>query len=938
MGTNLVRTAGDRFRHDSASIIVTPNNAVPSDRVLCARSGTGAYAPIVPPSNRQVDHALFRQISHDDGGILFSDSALLERDGKHALAGNGARKDQAAACFRVEPVNHQAAREPRNAISAGPTRNDGNADRLVNDLDVTVLVEHGQHGRYRGGMAILPLIPEQLRWRVPEHVLAFNSTADIKPLEAFIGQDQAIEALRRGVAIESSGFNVFAVGMLSSGRLGTLHRILTELRPVRRGARDLVYVKNFVESARPLVLQFPAGRGLSFRKELVRVAGMLVEEVPRILQGDDVRRARERQHQAAEVAQHSAMARLDSHARELGFVLGTLNDEDSGLPVPLWVESEGDEEEDEEAKVHSRAELQVLVEGGNLELEGSLEDILHHFDELEAELAAALNLSRRTMLDALRAVNEAEQAAVRVGTEGLFKELARRWPAARQWILELHEELVGSPEWFDEQEPDHEALFSAFGVNVIHVGRRSRKAPLIVVANPTWQQLIGGIEGDPGSVDHRSLRGGAVLDADGGYLVLNAADMLQEQGVWKVLKRMLTFGDLDIANPDSPNVGPVVLRPDSIRPDVKVVLVGDPITYATLYYGDPDFKNLFKIKAEFEDDAPVTPALLEAYARFCARIVRREGLPHVSRRAVVAVLEWAVRESGRGGRITTYMGHLSDLLREAAYESGGAMVELRHVLGALSHRRLRDNLAERRTLELLERGVIRVDTRGETVGQINGLVVYHVGGHDFGRPLRITATAGVGRAGIVSIEREAGLSGRAHDKGIQILGGFLRGRLGKTRTIAIHATICFEQSYGKVDGDSASIAEMVALLSALAEVPIRQSLAITGSFNQFGEVQSIGAVNEKIEGFYACCRIQGLTPDQGVLIPAHNVPDLCLGAEVGAATEDGTFRIWAIAHVDEAIELLTGLPVADVFARAAETLDRYQDVARLQGRPMKREG
>lgn len=785
-------------------------------------------------------------------------------------------------------------------------------------------------------MAILPLPPEQLRWRVPDDVLAFNSTADIKPLEAFIGQDQAIEALRRGVAIESPGFNVFAVGMLSSGRLGTLQRILDELGPLRRGARDLVYVKNFVETARPTVLQFPAGRGLAFRKELVRVAAMLVEEVPRILQGDDVRRAREKQHQAAEVAQHGAMARLESHARELGFVLGTLNDEDNGLPIPLWVESEG--EDDEEPKVHSRAELQVLVEGGSLELEGPLDEILHGFDTLDAELAAALNLSRRTMLDALRVVSEAEQAAVRVGTEGLFKELARRWKPARQWILELHDELVQSPEWFDEQEPDHEALFSAFGVNVIHVGQRSRRAPIIVVSNPTWQQLIGGIEGDPGSVDHRSLRGGAVLDADGGYLVLNAADMLQEAGVWKVLKRMLTFGDLDIANPDSPNVGPVVLRPDSIRPDVKVVLVGDPITYATLYYGDPDFKNLFKVKAEFEDDAPVTSALLEDYARFCARIAKREGLPAVSRRAVVAVLEWAVRESGRGGRITTYMGHLSDLLREAAFESGGAMVEQRHVLGALSARRLRDNLAERRTLELLERGVIRVDTRGETVGQINGLVVYHVGGHDFGRPLRITASAGVGRAGIVSIEREAGLSGRAHDKGVQILGGFLRGRLGKTRTLAIHATICFEQSYGKVDGDSASIAEMVALLSALADVPIKQSLAITGSFNQFGEVQSIGAVNEKIEGFYACCRIQGVHAEQGVLIPAHNVPDLCLGAEVGEATDAGTFRIWAVSHVDEAIELLTGMPASDVFARAGEALDRYQDVARLQGRAAKREG
>jgi hypothetical protein len=518
-------------------------------------------------------------------------------------------------------------------------------------------------------MAIAELPPSQLRWRVPGEALRFSTTAEVKPLEAFIAQDQAIEALRRGVAITSPGFNVFAVGMLSSGRLGTLQRVLKELAPPRRATRDLLYVKNFVDPARPTLLQFPAGRGLAFRRELVRVASLVLEEVPQILDTDEVRRARERQTQAAEVAGHAALSKLESRAHELGFVIGALGDSDSNEPRVLWIVPGGGD--DDEPEVHPRSEMQVLVESGEIEIQGTLAQMMEQFDELENELARVVALSRRTALDAVRTVAQAERDAVQRGTAPLFKDLARRWPSARHWLGALHEELADCPEWFDREEPDHGALFAAFGANVVHVGTRSRKAPVVVVSNPTWAQLIGGIEGDPGAVDHRSIRSGAILDADGGYLVINAGDMLQEPGVWKVIKRMLTFGDLDIANPETPNTMPIVLRPDAIRPDVKLILVGDPVTYAALYYGDPDFKNLFKIKAEFEDDAPITPELLEDYARFCARVVRKEKLPHVSRRALVVILEWAAREPGRGGRMTTYLAHLSDLVREASYESRG---------------------------------------------------------------------------------------------------------------------------------------------------------------------------------------------------------------------------------------------------------------------------
>lgn len=786
-----------------------------------------------------------------------------------------------------------------------------------------------------------PLPVEQLRWTVPAGVLDFETTATLSPLDTVIGQASALLALKRGVEMKSPGFNVFVVGLLPTGRLGTVKRILDDLAPRRRTSRDLVYVPNFREPARPRLLSFPPGRGVSFRKEMVRVAGELVDEVPRLLRGDGVRRARDREEQSAAVTHHGALARVEAHAQELGFTVADAGEPDQPQPTIVWVDAAAKGADG--PTLHGRAELQVLAAAGKVVLPLPLEEVNRRFELLDEELAVAMEASHEAVSATVRRVAEAEQAAIREGTRKLFTDLAGRWPAARAYLAELHDELVDAPEWFDDEAPDQDALFQAFTVNVVHQGSRSPKAPVVVAPNPTWQNLIGGIEGEPGNTDHRSIRAGALVDADGGFLVVNAADILQEPGAWKVLKRALTFGEFDISNPEIPGGGGlVVLRPQSMRLDVKVILLGDPSLYAMLYYGDPDFASIFKIKAEFEEDAPCTPDLVRQYARFCARVVRKEKLPHLSREAVAQVLEWAVRHAGRGGRISTRFGTLADLVREAAYESAGALVERHHMEAALRARRTRDDLAERRVLELIGRGVIRVVVSGSRVGEVNGLAVYHVGGHDFGRPLRITATVGVGRSGVVNIERESGLSGKSHDKGMQILAGIVRERFGKRRTLAFTSSICFEQSYGRIDGDSASSAETYALLSALSGVPLRQDVAITGSINQVGEIQSIGGVNEKIEGFFQACRVVGLTGGQGVMIPHANIPDLCLPREVADACAQGRFHVWAVQSLEEGLELLSGVPAGvqvegewtegSVFARVAATLDRFQEVSRLQGK------
>ncbi|MFZ5478393.1 MAG: AAA family ATPase [Myxococcota bacterium] len=781
-------------------------------------------------------------------------------------------------------------------------------------------------------MDIRPLPPTLLRWRVPDGVLDFRTTADVPPTEAVIGQSSALAGLARGVSMRSPGFNVFVVGLRSAGRLGLVRRIVESLRPPKRTSRDFVYVANFREPARPKLLQFPPGRGAAFRRDMVRVASVLLEEIPRLVRSDEVRGLRDRHTNVAAAAHHGALMRLKAKAREMGFLIGEV---DSDEVVLLYVDPEEEmpeEGEEEDAKVHTRAEVQVLAESGAIRLPVPLEELLARFDQLERDLAEVRDASEDAILETVRAVGDAEQEAVRKGTARLFAELCRRWPVASNWLRDLQNFVVESPEIWNEEEGDQAGFVAAFTVNLVHVGKRSGKAPVVVVPNPTWPNLFGGIEGEPGASDHRSIRSGSLLDADGGFLVLSASDLLQEPTTWKVLKRALMFGEAEVQNPEMPAFGGglSVMRPDPVQLDVKIILVGDIDTYAALFYGDPDFSGIFKIKAEFEPDATITPELLREYAAFCARMVRRERLSHLTRDGVEAVLEWAVREAGRGGRISTHFGTVADLVREAAVESAGEIIDRTHVEAALAARRQRDDFGERRVLEMMGSGAIRMAVTGEAVGQVNALVVYHVGGHDFGRPMRVTVTAGVGKGGAVSIERDARLSGRTHDKGVRILGGFLRHRFGDTRRLCFTAAIAFEQSYGRVEGDSATVPELLAILSAISGLPVRQEVAITGSLDQFGAIQAVGGVNDKIEGYWRACRLLGETGTQGVVIPKANVQDLSLSAEVQRACAEERFRVWGLDHLDEAVALLFGRPAEDVMAAAAARLDAW---ARISGSP-----
>ena len=774
-----------------------------------------------------------------------------------------------------------------------------------------------------------PLPPHKLRPELPAGSLPFTDTRELQPLDAIVGQDGALAAVRQAVEMTPPGYNLFVVGLDGGGRLQTLQRVLERLAPPRRVRRDFVYLHNHDDPGRPCLLSLPPGAGPRLKRALHDLREALFREIPRILDSDAVRSARDRLVRGLERTQRSLIVGLQERVREHGFELGGDDDDDDGLPIVVFVTEEGPV---------GRAEALLLAEQGRIDT--PVEQLEARFDGFEDELAHALAAARRGANAAHKDVMEVEQDAVREGTAALFQDTGGRSRAVRRWLSALHEAVVEQFEVFrpsesddDEDPADGGMILSAFTVNVLHRGSRSRAAPIVVVPDPTFGTLFGGVVSDGPlmrGADHTHLRAGALHDADGGFLVVNAADMLSEPGVWKTLKRAMTFGELGIQNLDAATQGsPPPLRPDPAPLDVKVVLLGDDDIYALLSTADPDFASIFKIKAEFEDSAPLTAALALETTRALVRLQRRESLRPMTRDAVCELLLHAVRESGLPGRLRLAMGALADVMREADYRAGSDLVTRGDVRAALDAREERHGAYRRYLDDALSRGSLHVATTGVATGQVNGLAVIDPGGARFGRPLRITATAGASRRGrVINIERESQLSGSSHDKGVLVLTGYLRGRYGRQRTLAMQASLAIEQHHAGIDGDSASAAELVALLSAISGVPVRQDRAMTGSIDQHGAIRPVGGVSEKVEGFHALCALRGLTGEQGVLLPAASVGDLCLSPAVVDDCAAGRFHVWAVQSIEQALSLLVEGGAEPLHARTLEALGHFERVAR----------
>jgi len=709
-----------------------------------------------------------------------------------------------------------------------------------------------------------PLPAEKLRWRCDPQSLPFETTAEVEPLAGVVGQDSAVEALQFGLECGAPGQNIFVRGLSGTGRMRLVRRMLEEMDPSCSVKQDRCYVHNFSEVDRPRLISLPANKARGFRRSMHQFAEFLRDGLADALNADAIKARRE------------AIERIGNDRVEE--VTHPFEESLKGADIALVSVQLG---------AMAQTAMFPVVEGKpvppeeyeELRESGKVTDEQHEaFDknretyqrELEGITERVRKIRRRTA-QALHSVIEGTARAI---MDEIARDILADYPGddVRRFLSEVMDDVAENRLAKGDGEPFDPVR--AYGVNIVVEHNEDDRCPIIGDNTPTLNNLLGTIDREwsprgPGLSDYSMIRGGSLLNADGGFLILEARDVLGEPAAWKYLMRTLRTGELEIVPAEfgafymAPS-----LKPEPIPIKVRVILIGDTDLYYMLDAYDPDFGNLFKVLADFESDVPREPEGVQQYAGAIARVAAESDLPHFDRTAVAALLEHGARIASRAGKVSTRAGRIVDIGQEAAFlakKAGSELVTAEHVISAVKRTKQRASLPSRRFRELLEDGTIKVQTDGAEVGQINGLAVIRAGMLTYGFPARITAAIGAGSAGIINIEGRASLSGSIHTKGIHILAGLLRNMLRMDHPLAFSASLAFEQSYGGIDGDSASCAEVCCLISALTNVPLRQDIAITGSIDQIGAVQAIGGVNEKIEGFYDTCNDIGLTGTQGVI-------------------------------------------------------------------------
>jgi lon-related putative ATP-dependent protease len=747
--------------------------------------------------------------------------------------------------------------------------------------------------------------------------LPFEQVGDLPDLLEPIGQDRAVEAVQFAVAMRHKGYNVYALGASGTGKhtvVGDLLRRRAETMPV---PSDWCYVNNFADPQKPRRLQLPPGRGTGLREAMKRLVEELRAALPAAFERDDYRARLDVVDQQFKERNEQAFGELQRRGEEKGITLLR-----TPMGLALAPRRDGKVLTPELFEALPQAERE-RIQHDLEEMQGELEAVMQKVPQWEREHREAVRELNRNTTGAAIALMMDE---LRAGYYDL-PEIVQHLDAVEHDIKENTDDFLtpaqppqGTQVPAPVEEAMSEARFRRYQVNVIVDNGGQHGAPVIYEDNPTHQTLVGRVEymARFGTLvtDFNLLTPGALHRANGGYLMLDAQRLLAGNFGWASLKRALNAREIRIETLEQllTMASTVSLQPDPIPLDVKIVLLGPPSLYYLLSSVDEDFKELFKIAADFDDRVERTPETTLLYARFIAGVVRREKLLPFDRSAVARVIEQAARFAGDADRLSAGLREIVDLLQEADQLAAGAgrdTVTAAEVQKAIDGRFRRGDRVYRRLQEEIGRKTIRVETDGEQIGQVNGLSVMTLGSLSFGNPSRITARIRLGRGEVVDIEREVALGGPLHSKGVLILSGFLGGRFGNTRPLSLNASLVFEQSYGGVDGDSASAAELFALLSALAETPIDQSFAVTGSIDQLGRIQAIGGVNEKIEGFFDACRITGFTGRQGVIIPASNVKHLMLRQDVVAAASEERFRIFPIETVDQGLALLTGVPAGE---------------------------
>ena len=787
------------------------------------------------------------------------------------------------------------------------------------------------------------LTPADLRWRYPASTFAFATTASVRPLRGILGQELAFEALKTGIEMRQPGCNIYVAGPNASSRRPMIRECLRRFMPALPPPDDRVYVNNFAAPYRPRLLEFPAGRGGDFCQALDDLTATVKKEVAALAQAAGPRSRIATLRARFEKRRNHLRGVFERDLKGRGFVLGQIRTADGVRPDIFFLH---------EQKPTSIGELEELTHTGKFSA-ARFARIGRAYESKMKEFGAAM--AKITQLDQEYAQELLRLERDRIGRtlRGVIQDLTREFPHPKvaAHLRQLRDGIIDKINLFrprphqDNPDAEERDRFREFRGNLVTSGAGLKGPPVVFENTPTFSNLFGFIErpgvDDGGLSDFLDIRPGSLLEADRGFLVLSISDILQSAPLWNAFKTVLRTGHLAVQEPEGPpNPGPM-LKPEPIPVDVKVILVGEQCVFDMLYDMDPEFRHNFKIRVELEPDFPLTPALLrKGLPAYVARTCRQDGLLPLDRGAMAAVAEHGVRMSGRRDKFTASVGKIADLLREANYLARARRsrcIRDRHIKAADARAIQRVNSCERRMTEAIADGTIMIATRGEVIGQINGLAVYDVGDYTFGRPSKITAQVAAGRAGIINIERESGMSRATHDKGVHILSGYLRGIFAQKRPLSLTASICFEQSYSGVEGDSASASEVFAILSSLAEAPIRQDIAVTGSINQKGEIQAIGNVNEKIEGFYDVVRAARPTGAEGVVIPESNAIDLMLREDVLAAVKARRFRIWTIKTIEEGLPILMGLKAGarrgdgtwtpgSVFDRADRHLERLARV------------
>jgi lon-related putative ATP-dependent protease len=783
---------------------------------------------------------------------------------------------------------------------AGAVESDGNV--IVRSGNAVAGDAARQSGR------VLPLPIERLYRSADLSRLTFTTTADLRPVDSPIGQERALDAIGFGSRIDKPGFNLFVIGPNGARMQDSVKAVLTKDAQARPPSSDWVYVNNFSDPDKPAAIELPAGRARDFARSMNELIDDLKTALPAVFQSEDYQTRRSAIDEAFQKKQGDAFSSLREKAAEKSVVIVrtpfgfALAPAENGQIVPpeqfhTWPEDK-------------RKAMQEVIET----LEKDLERIMHQVPQWERE--------RR---DEVRKLN---RESAKFAVDQLINETKSKFgdlPRILEHIERVRADLIDNVGIFITKPEDEEVEvahtrpgtpFDRYEVNVLVAQDGRQSAPIVEELHPTLGNLIGRIEyvSSRGVLvtNFRLIKGGAIHHANGGYLLLDVRSLLMEPFSWTALKRTLRRGEITIED-----VGrflgltsTVSLEPDPIPVKVKVVLFGERLLYFLLVALDPEIGEHFKVLADFENDLDRTPENEELLARLVASLVTREDLKPVDRDAVALILEHAARLAEHAGKLTLLVEQLREILNESDYwaaDANSATTLRVHVQKTLDERVYRASRLRDRSQEAIVQKVALIDTDGSHIGQVNGLSVIQLGNFSFGRPTRITCQVRPGTGKVVDIEREVELGGPVHSKGVLILSGFLAGRYALDTPMSLFASLVFEQSYSGVEGDSASSAELYALLSALADVPLRQNLAVTGSVNQHGEVQAIGGVNEKIEGFFDICKARGLTGNQGVLIPQANVQHLMLRRDVTDACAAGRFAVYPIATIDEGIALLTGL-------------------------------